>query len=234
MTSVRRSLSPIRKIIAARMTEAKRSIPHFRLISDIEIDALLALRAEANAARGTDKLSVNDFLIKASALALIENPRVNVQWAETAIDEFSTADISVVVSIDGGLATPIVRRAEDKSVTEISQEMRVLAERAARGALKMDEVVGGTFSISNLGKFGVEQFDAIINPPQCAILAVGAARKRQVIDSEGSVRIAAVMRTTLSVDHRAIDGAVAARFLSSLRSHIEAPQTLVDPKECMQ
>jgi pyruvate dehydrogenase E2 component (dihydrolipoamide acetyltransferase) len=221
-----RPLSPMRRIIAARMSEAKRTIPHFRLTSDIEVDALLARRTELREARSGTALSLNDLLIKACAQALMDVPEVNVQWAENELHQFASADISIVTAVEGGLATPIVRKAETKSVWEISAEARELAARAARNELRMDEILGGSFSISNLGMHDVDQFDAIINPPQCAILAVGTAKARCVVSRDLEPRVATVMRVTLSADHRAIDGVAGARFLAALRSRIEAPHEI--------
>ena len=218
-----RPLSPMRKVIAARMSEAKRTIPHFRLMAEIEVDALMARRAELNQSCPSGGLSVNDLLIKACAQALMEVPEVNVQWADNELHQFVSADISVVIAVEGGLAIPVVRKAEGKSVWQISAEVKALAGRAARNELKMREVLGGSFSISNLGMYGVDEFDAVINPPQCAILAVGAARSRCVVSGDLKPRVATVMRATLSADHRAIDGVVGARFLAALKGRIETP-----------
>jgi pyruvate dehydrogenase E2 component (dihydrolipoamide acetyltransferase) len=218
-----RPLSPMRKVIAARMSEAKRTIPHFRLMAEIEVDALLAQRTELNQSCAGGGLSLNDLLIKACAQALMEVPEVNVQWADNELHEFASADISIVTAVEGGLATPIVRNAEGKSVWQISSEVKALAARASRNELRMHEVLGGSFSISNLGMYGVDEFDAVINPPQCAILAVGAARSRCVVSPDLKPRVATVMRATLSADHRAIDGVVGARFLAALKGRIETP-----------
>jgi len=221
------ALTPIRKVIAARMSEAKQTIPHFRVAADIELDALAELRAEALERSPGDKLSLNDFFIRACALALIEVPALNVQWADTEIHQYAAADISVVMALPGGgLSTPVIRRADRKSVRAISREVKELAARASRNALRMDDILGGTFSISNLGMHCVDQFDAIINPPQCAILAIGTAKPQIVPGQDGQVRLATMMRATLSSDHRAIDGATAAAFLSALRRLIESPDGL--------
>jgi pyruvate dehydrogenase E2 component (dihydrolipoyllysine-residue acetyltransferase) len=224
-----RPLSPMRKVIAARMSEAKRTIPHFRLMADIEVDALLARRTQLCRARPGIPLSLNDLLIKAAAHALTEVPEVNVQWAENELHQFASADISIVTAVEGGLTTPIVRKAQLKSIWEISAEVKDLAARAARNELKMDEIVGGSFSISNLGMYGVDEFDAVINPPQCAILAIGAAKSRCVASRDLEPRVATVMRVTLSADHRAIDGIAGAHFLSALKSCIEAPLQIGAP-----
>jgi pyruvate dehydrogenase E2 component (dihydrolipoamide acetyltransferase) len=221
-----RPLSPMRRVIAARVSEAKRTVPHFALTAEIEVDALLARRSELHQSRPGMTLSLNDLLIKASAQALMDVPEVNVQWADTALHQFTSADISVVIAVDGGLATPIVRRAEAKSVWQISAEVKALAARAARNELRMEEILGGSFSLSNLGMYGVDQFDAVINPPQCAILAIGAAKSRCVVSGDLEPRVATVIRATLSADHRAIDGVVGARFLAAFRSRIETPLEL--------
>jgi pyruvate dehydrogenase E2 component (dihydrolipoamide acetyltransferase) len=223
---VAKALSPLRKVIATRMAEAKRTIPHFRLAADIETDALLTVLRELRARRPDLQLSFNDLLIRACAAALQDVPAVNVQWAETEIRQFSSADIAVVTAIEGGLSTPIICNADRKTVWEIAAEVRALQERAARNALRMDEVFGGSSSISNLGMYGVDEFDAVINPPQCAILAVGRARRRVVVAQNDELRIATVMRVTLSLDHRAIDGTTGAAFLSALRSRVEQPDHL--------
>lgn len=219
--------SPLRRVIAARTTEATRTIPHFRLVADIEVDALLALRESFNAAHPESRVSVNDCIIKACASALIEHPAVNSQLLGDQVHQYHQADISVVIAVEGGLATPVVRRANQKSVAEIAAEVKVLATRAGAGRLNMDDILGGSFSISNLGGYGVDQFDAIINPPQCAILAVGRAKPRMNVSNSGEARVATVLRVTLSVDHRAIDGATGAGFLTSLRLGLEQPRALI-------
>jgi pyruvate dehydrogenase E2 component (dihydrolipoamide acetyltransferase) len=219
-------LTPLRKIIAARMTEAKRTIPHFRVMIDVELDALLALRGQVNAAQPEAKVSVNDCLVKAAAAALMEHPGINCQLVGDEIHQYHEADISVVIAVEGGLSTPVIRHANRKTVQDIAMEVKTLAARAAKGQLKMNEIVGGSFSISNLGGYGVEQFDAIINPPQCAILAVGCAKRRMIVNDSDETRIATVLRATLSVDHRAIDGVSAAAFLETLRQTLQQPQAL--------
>jgi pyruvate dehydrogenase E2 component (dihydrolipoamide acetyltransferase) len=217
-------LSPLRKIIAVRMAEAKRSIPHFRVAADVELGPLLELRKQLTRETPDARISINDLMIKACATALMDSPAVNIQWAEKEIHQYRTADIAVVVAVkSGGLSTPIIRGAGSKSVGEISREVKVLTERAAKNELRMDEILGGSFSISNLGMYGVDQFDAIINPPQCAILAIGAAKPQVVVSPAHDTRIATLARLTLSVDHRAIDGATAAGFLTSLRKRVELP-----------
>ena len=219
-------LSPLRKVIAARMTEAKQTIPHYRLGVDIRMDALMAAREALRAGRPGAAISLNDLLIKACASALMEMPAVNIQWVGGVIHRYPSADISVVMAIDGGLSTPIIRAAETKSEWAIAREVRELSARAAANTLKMQEVFGGTFTISNLGMYGVDEFDAIINAPQCAILALGRAAPRVVADN-GGMAIATMLRATLSVDHRAIDGAVGAQFLSTLRQYVEQPDTFL-------
>ncbi|MFT9417109.1 pyruvate dehydrogenase complex dihydrolipoamide acetyltransferase [Acetobacter sp.] len=221
----------MRKVIARRLSESKASIPHFYVSMDVELDALMALRSQLNALshdEGQDafKLSVNDMLIKAAALALKQVPEVNASFTEDAMILHEDADISVAVSLDDGLITPIVRAADRKSLKQISQEAKSLVSRARAGKLKPEEFQGGTFSISNMGMFGVKEFAAIVNPPQAAILAI-AAGKRQPVVSGDEIKVATVMTVTLSVDHRAVDGAMAAKWLSAFRSIVQAPLALV-------
>jgi len=215
-------MSPIRKVIARRLTEAKQTIPHFYVRRRVRADRLLALRAAAS----TPRPSVNDYLIRACALALMEVPQLNIQVHGHEIHRFAAADIAVAVSTEKGLVTPIVAAADSLGVTEIATRMGALAARARAGKLQPDEYSGGSFSISNLGGFGVEQFDAIINPPQGAILAVGTARP-EPIDDDGAIRIARVLHLSLSCDHRAIDGADGGRFLAALAELIEHPERLI-------
>ena len=223
-------LAPLRKIIAARMTEAKQTIPHYRVCMDIQMDALLALRQQMNADilpnNAQNKVSVNDLMIKACAIALMEQPALNCQFIDNEIHQYQQADISVVMAVEGGLSTPVVKNANNKTVQEIAKDVKDLAGRAQQGTLKMNEILGGSFSISNLGMFGVDQFDAIINPPQCAILAVGAAKPQAVVKN-GSVQTANVMRVSLSLDHRVIDGATGAQFLSAFRELLQRPASLM-------
>ena len=215
-------LTPLRKIIAARMTEAKQTIPHYRVSTDIEMDTLLALRKKHNEKNPNDKVSVNDFIIKACATALMESPSINIQLVDDEIHQYQQADISVVIAVEGGLSTPVICNANNKTVTEIAAEVKDLSTRAQNGTLKMAEILGGTFSISNLGMYGVDQFDAIINPPQCAILAIGSAKPQPII-KDGEITVATVMRVSLSLDHRTIDGAIGAQFLSVLREQLQNP-----------
>ncbi len=218
-------MTPLRKVIAARMQEAKQTIPHYRVAVDIEMDALLAARQKLNAEHSDAKVSVNDFIIKACAQALMECPEVNIQYVDGHIHQYHQADISVVIAVGGGLATPVVWGANRKSLHEISSTVKDLAARAAAGKLKMDEIMGGSFSISNLGMFDVDSFDAIINPPQCAILAVASARP-QVRVVDGDIKTPVIMRAALSLDHRTIDGATGAKFMGVLKDIIQSPSHL--------
>jgi pyruvate dehydrogenase E2 component (dihydrolipoamide acetyltransferase) len=213
-------MSPIRKVIARRLTESKQTIPHFYVRRRVRADRLMAYRQAA-----TPKPSVNDYLVRACALALMEVPALNIQVHGTDIHRFPQADIAVAVATDKGLVTPIVHGADGLSPAEIGSQMGALAARARAGKLQPEEFTGGSFSISNLGPFGVEQFDAIINPPQGAILAVGAARP-EPIDDAGAIRIVPVLHLSLSCDHRAIDGADGARFIAALAELIEHPDRL--------
>jgi len=217
-------LSNMRKTIARRLTEAKQTIPHIYLTVDIQLDALLKLRSELNAglAARNIKLSVNDLLIKALAAALIEVPECNVSFAGDTLLKYSRADISVAVSIPGGLITPIVADANGKSVSAISTEMKDLAARAKEGKLQPHEYQGGTASISNMGMYGIKAFDAVINPPQGMIMAVGAGEKRPYVIND-SLQIATVMSATGSFDHRAIDGADGARLMQAFKRLVENP-----------
>jgi len=221
------SLTAIRKAIATRMIEAKQSIPHYRIICEVNADALVNLRRELQSLGSEVAPSINDLMIKAVAQTLMEVPDVNIQWSGTEIHRYHHADISIVTALpSGGLSTPIVRAAESKSVWEISREIKALILRAESNTLRMSDIVGGSFSISNLGMYGIDQFDAIINAPQCAILAIGAAKPGLVVSPDNEPRVATVMRITLSADHRAIDGVVGAAFMSALRRRLEAPDAL--------
>lgn len=220
--------SNMRKIIAERMTASKQQVPHFYLTVDCEIDKLLDARKDLNARAkdGEFKISVNDMIIKAAAVALMQVPRANAAWSDEGIKLFKAADISVAVAIEDGLVTPIVRRAEGKGLRRISEEMSGLAARAKSGKLMPEEFQGGTFTISNLGMFGVKHFEAVINQPQGAILAVGAGEPRPVVKN-GELAVATVMSLTLSVDHRALDGAIGAEYLAVLKGLIENPMGLL-------
>jgi pyruvate dehydrogenase E2 component (dihydrolipoamide acetyltransferase) len=217
-------VSNMRKVIAQRMTSSKQNVPHFYLTVDCEIDRLLEARAALNARAkdGEFKISVNDMIIKAVAAALVQVPRANAGWSDEGIRLYQRADISVAVAIGEGLVTPIVRGAEGKGLRQISAEMGDLAARARDGKLTPEDYQGGTFTISNLGMYGMKQFDAVINEPQGAILAVGAGEQRPVVHG-GELAVATVMSLTLSVDHRALDGAIGAEFLAALKSLIEEP-----------
>ncbi len=223
--------STMRRVIARRLLEAKQTVPHFYIEMDIELDALLALRGELNARSpkegpGAFKLSVNDLVIKACAVALRRVPKVNASWTEEGIAEYQDVDISVAVAIPDGLITPIIRRADQKGLAALSREMKDLGARAKIGKLKPDEFQGGGFSISNLGMYGVTAFSAIINPPQAAILAVGAGQQRAVV-KDGQLAVATVMTCTLSVDHRVIDGALGAEWMAAFKAVLEDPMGLL-------
>lgn len=219
-------LSNMRKITAKRLTESKQQTPHFYLSVDCTLDALLQLRSDLNARMVPEKLSVNDFIIRAVALSLIKVPEANVSWQGASLRQYQSADVAVAVAISGGLVTPIIRSAQHKSLKQLSAEMKVLAEKARAGKLAPEEFQGGTFTISNLGMYGVKQFDAIINPPQACILAVGAGEPRPIV-REGQIQIATQMTCTLSVDHRAVDGAVGSTFLGAFKEFIEDPLRLL-------
>ena len=222
------AMNGMRKAIAARLQAAKRNAPHFRLTIDLNVESVQALRQQINSTVPQVKLSINDMLIKAAAAALIKVPQVNVQFDEEnqQILQFEQADISVAVAIENGLITPIIKAANRKSLAQISNDMRDLATRAKTGKLAPDEFQGGSFSISNLGMLGIQQFDAIINPPQGASLAVGAAEKRAVIENDEIV-VREMVTATLSCDHRVIDGALGAQFLSALKQFVENPALIL-------
>ena len=217
------SLSTMRKTIARRLTESKQQVPHFYLTVDCEIDGLLELRKTLNdKADGAYKLSVNDLVIKAAAIALRRVPKANASWTDEGVKLYKSADISVAVAIEGGLITPVVRQADNKGLETISSEMKELSERAREGKLGPEEYQGGTFSVSNLGMYGIKDFCAVINPPQACILAVGAGEQRPVV-KDGALAVATVMSCTLSVDHRAVDGAIGAEYLGAFKRLIEDP-----------
>ena len=221
----------MRRVIAKRLTESKQTVPHFYLTMDIELDALLKLRGELNARSAKDgagafKLSVNDMVIKAAAIALRRVPKVNASFTEEGVAFYEDVDVSVAVAIPDGLITPIIRRADQKGLATISNEMKDLGLRARAGKLKPEEFQGGGFSVSNLGMFGVKDFQAIINPPQAAILAVGAGEQRPVV-KDGALAVATVMSATLSVDHRVVDGALGAEWLQAFKAIIQEPLNLM-------
>jgi pyruvate dehydrogenase E2 component (dihydrolipoamide acetyltransferase) len=221
-------MSGMRRTIASRLQASKQTIPHYRVSMDIRLDALLALRKQINDGEPAVNVSVNDCVVKAVAMALVKMPEVNVQYDEASqsIQRFRDADISVAVAIPDGLITPIVRAANTKTLTRISTEMRELATRAKAGTLRAEEFQGGSFSISNLGMFGVRQFDAIINPPQAAILAVAGGEQRMVVEN-GEPQVATVMTVSLSSDHRVVDGAAAAQFLQVVKRFMETPSMML-------
>ena len=222
-------LDGMRKTIAARLTEAKSTIPHFYLRRDIKLDALMAFRAQINKgleSRGV-KLSVNDFIIKACANALQSVPAANAVWAGDRVLQLKPSDVAVAVAVDGGLFTPVLKDVDKKSLSALSSEMKDLAGRARNKKLAPHEYQGGSFAISNLGMFGIDNFDAVINPPHGAILAVGAGVKKPVIGDDGDITIATVMSVTLSVDHRVIDGALGAELLKAIVDNLENPMGML-------
>ncbi|MGE3365942.1 MAG: pyruvate dehydrogenase complex dihydrolipoamide acetyltransferase [Rhizobiaceae bacterium] len=226
----------MRKTIARRLVEAKSTVPHFYLTLDVELDALLALRTQLNGSAPTKKtdkgevpgykLSVNDMVIKAMALALRDVPDANASWTESAMVKHKHSDVGVAVSIPGGLITPIIRNAEQKTLSAISNEMKDLASRAKSRKLKPEEYQGGTTAVSNLGMFGIKDFAAVINPPHATILAVGAGEERAVV-KKGEIKVANVMSVTLSTDHRAVDGALGAELLQAFKKYIENPMSML-------
>lgn len=226
-------LDGMRKTIAKRLTEAMQVAPHFYLTVDCELDALMALREQLNKSAGTTKdgkplfkLSVNDFVIKAMGLALMRVPAANAVWAEDRILRFNNAEVGVAVAIDGGLFTPVIRKADQKTLSTISNEMKDFAGRARAKKLKPEEYQGGVTSVSNLGMFGIKHFTAVINPPQSSILAVGAGEKRVVV-KDGAPAVVQVMTATLSCDHRVLDGALGAELISAFKNLIENPMGML-------
>lgn len=215
----------MRRAIARRLTESKTTVPHFYLTADLRVGALLALRARANAAQDV-RISVNDLLVKAIAAALTEVPEANVIWMTDALRRFDTVDIAVAVSTDKGLLTPVVRDVAGQSITQLSTAIAELVERARAGRLQQHELEGGSFSISNLGMYGTQEFSAILNPPQSGILAVGAARDAVVV-TDGAAGVEKIMTVTVSVDHRAVDGALAAQWLAAFTRLVEDPVTML-------
>jgi pyruvate dehydrogenase E2 component (dihydrolipoamide acetyltransferase) len=226
MTYELEPLTNMRKTIARRLSEAKQTVPHFYLTVDCEVDELLRVRKDLNSRSEAYRISVNDFVIRAAALGLQKVPAANASWDEAGILLYEHADISVAVATPSGLITPIVKHAEAKGLARISEEMKDLAGRARDGKLVPEDYQGGTFSLSNLGMFGVKDFSAIINPPQGCILAVGAGEARPVV-KDGALAVATVMSCTLSVDHRVVDGAVGAEFLAVFKALIEDPLTML-------
>jgi pyruvate dehydrogenase E2 component (dihydrolipoamide acetyltransferase) len=223
------TLDGMRRTIAARLTEAKQTIPHFYLRREVRLDALMAFRETLNkqvAARGV-KLSVNDFIIKACAMALQQVPDCNAVWAGDRIFRLKPSDVAVAVAVEGGLFTPVLKDAHQKSLSALSAEMKDLANRAKSKKLSPHEYIGGSMAISNLGMFGIDNFDAVINPPHGSILAVGAGVKKPVVMPDGSLGVATVMSMTLSVDHRVIDGALGAQFLQAVVDALENPMAML-------
>jgi len=218
-------LNSMRKTVATRLTEAKQNIPHFYLRKEIKIDELLQVRARLNAhlAEKNNKLSINDFIIKSCALALQSVPTANAIWAEDKILQLKPSDIAVAVSVEDGLFTPVIRDANTKSLSNISKEMKELADKARSKKLMPSEYQGGSFSISNLGMFGVDNFDAVINPPHGAILAVGRGLQKPIVNKDETISVANLMSLTLSVDHRVIDGALGAKLLQNITKYLEDP-----------
>lgn len=222
-------LDGMRKVIANRLTEAKQTIPHFYLRKSVNLDKLIKIRTEMNEGLKDKeiKISVNDFIIKASSLALQDVPKANVVWAEDRILQMKASDVAVAVSVEGGLFTPVIFDSENKSLSSLSSEIKNLASRARDRKLLPSEYQGGSFAISNLGMMGVENFDAVINPPHGSILAVGAGVKKPIALGDGTLSVATIMSLTLSVDHRAIDGALGAEFLSRITQYLENPLTML-------
>ena len=223
------ALDGMRTVIANRLTEAKQTIPHFYLRRSVSLDKLLMIRAEMNnglADKGI-KISVNDFIIKASSLALQDIPQANVVWAHDRILQMKSSDVAVAVSVEGGLYTPVLFDSENKSISSLSSEIKALASKARDKKLSPSEYQGGSFAISNLGMMGVENFDAVINPPHGSILAVGAGTKKPIVMEDGNISVATIMSMTLSVDHRAIDGALGAEFLARIAHYLENPLNML-------
>ena len=218
-------LNGMRKTVASRLTEAKQNVPHFYLRKEIIIDELLIVRSRMNEhlANTNSKLSINDFIIKACALALQAVPAANSVWAGDKILQLKPSDIAIAVAVEDGLFTPVIRDAEAKSLSKLSKEMKELAEKARSKKLMPNEYQGGSFSISNLGMFGIDNFDAVINPPHGAILAVGASLKKPIVNEDNTITIASVMSLTLSVDHRVIDGALGAELMQNITKYLEDP-----------
>lgn len=223
------ALDGMRKVIANRLTEAKQTIPHFYLRKSVNLDKLLIVRSEMNTGlidQGI-KISVNDFIIKASSLALQDIPQANVVWAQDRILQMTSSDVAVAVSVEGGLYTPVIFDSEKKTLSSLSLEIKELASRARDKKLSPNEYQGGSFAISNLGMMGIENFDAVINPPHGSILAVGAGTKKPIVKEDGAISVATIMSLTLSVDHRAIDGALGAEFLARITNYLENPLTML-------
>ncbi len=219
--------SSMRKVIASRLTAAKQNIPHFYLSLDCGIDKLIHLRQKININQLDNKISINDLILKATGLTLVDVPELNSSWCDEGIKRYNTVDISVAVGISEGLITPIVRNVDQKTLTTISKEVKDLIEKARKGKLIPEQYQGGGFTISNLGNNGVKRFEAIINPPQSAILAIGCANKQPIVDNDNNIVISTMITLTISCDHRVIDGLVAAKWLSTLKQYIENPMNIL-------
>ncbi|MCA7010546.1 pyruvate dehydrogenase complex dihydrolipoamide acetyltransferase [Wolbachia endosymbiont of Tribolium confusum] len=219
-------VSNMRQVIAQRLVESKQNIPHFYLTVDCHVDKLISLKNEVNSANENNKVTINDLIIKAVAFGMKKFPDINSSWIDTKIVRYSNIDISIAVALEDGLITPIVKNADEKSVLSISKEVKDLVSRARSGKLKPEEFQGGGFTISNLGMFGIKTFSAIINPPQSCIMAVGESKKQPVVIGE-KIEIAEIMTVTLSVDHRAVDGALGAKFLNAFKYYIENPTVML-------
>ncbi|MCY4157915.1 MAG: dihydrolipoamide acetyltransferase family protein [Gammaproteobacteria bacterium] len=219
-------LTSMRQTIAKRLTASKQAAPHFRLVAEANVDRMLDLRSDLDRGMEDGKISINDLLVKAAAAALMQVPAVNIQFDGSAMRRYAAAHVAVAVALEEGLLTPVIRNANHKSVMEISSEIKELSRRAKLGSLQLDELEGGTFTVSNLGMFGIKAFDAIINPPQAAILAVGATEQR-LIPSAGGKRAATIITATLSCDHRVVDGATGARFMQAFKALVEHPYQLL-------
>lgn len=216
----------MRRAIARRLTESKTTVPHFYLVAHCRVDALLELRRQINLAE-TVRVSVNDLVVKAVAAALRDVPEANAIWTEDATRRFTSVDIAVAVSVEGGLLTPVVRGVERMPLSELSATIRDLADRARAGRIKQHELDGGSFSVSNLGMYGTTEFAAILNPPHAGILAVGAAEKRPLVGADGGIEVATMMTVTLSADHRVWDGALAAQWLAAFQRRVENPVSIL-------
>lgn len=219
-------LTGMRRAIAQRLTDSKASVPHFYVTAQIRVDRLLALRGEVNHS-SQRKVSLNDFVVKAVAAALVEVPTANAMWNGDSIRHFDSVDVAIAVAVPGGLLTPVVRGVEHLGLRELSAQIAELAATARSGRLQQHQLEGGSFTVSSLGMHGVQEFSAIINPPQSGILAVGAARQQPVVDDEGQLSVGTLMTVTLSADHRVIDGAVAAEWVAALQSRLENPVSLL-------
>lgn len=215
----------MRRAIARRLTESKSTIPHFYLTAEVNMDNLLALRQQINASAAR-RITVNDLIVKAAGLALKDVPEANVTWSDEAQIQYSSADISVAIAIEGGLLTPVVRNVDALSLSSVSATISDFVDRAKAGKIRQEELVGGSFSITNLGMYGTNQFTAILNPPQSVILAVGAAESRAIV-TDNELAVATMMTCTLSADHRVIDGAIAAQWMNAFKSRMESPLTIL-------